>query len=97
MIGEWKNASTVEEVNANNMNNRISSRNIFGLAGSVIGDQALAMLQASEEKRVASGDVAAAKKILAKEKKTRDTTARRLRDPEKTRATRPFRAAPSKD
>jgi hypothetical protein len=34
VIGEWKKASTVEEVNANNMNNRILSRNIFGHAGS---------------------------------------------------------------
>ncbi len=56
------------------MNNRISSRNIFGHARSAIGDQLLAMLQASEEKRVA-GASAAAKKDQAKEKKARDTTA----------------------
>ena len=44
VIGEWKKATTIEEVNANNMNNRISSRNIFGHAGNATGDQALAML-----------------------------------------------------
>ncbi len=34
VIGEWRKASTVEEVNANNMNNRISSKNIYGHVGS---------------------------------------------------------------
>jgi hypothetical protein len=49
VIGGWKKASTVEEVKANNTNTRISSKNIFGHAGSATGDQALAMLKASEE------------------------------------------------
>jgi len=65
----------VEEVNANNMNNRISSKNIFGHAGSATRDQALAMLQVSEGKRMAAVDAAAAKKNQAKEKKARGTTA----------------------
>ena len=75
VIGEWKKASTVEEVNASNMSNRISSRDIFGHAGSATGDQALARLQTIEEKRVAAAVVAAAKKDQAKEKQARDTTA----------------------
>jgi hypothetical protein len=34
VIKEWKKATTVEEDNTNNINGRISSRNIFGMAGS---------------------------------------------------------------
>ena len=39
VIGEWKKASPVEEESPNNMNNRITSRNIFGLVGSPAGAQ----------------------------------------------------------
>ena len=38
VIGEWKKAHTVKEENPNNMNNRITSRNTFGLVGSAIGE-----------------------------------------------------------
>jgi len=44
LIGEWRKASTMEDVNAINMNNRITVRNIFGQVGCTIGDQTLAML-----------------------------------------------------
>ncbi len=44
LIGKWRKASTMEDVNAINMNNRITVRNIFGQVGGTIGDQALAML-----------------------------------------------------
>ncbi len=74
VIGEWKKASTVEEENPNNMNNRITSRNIFGLMGSATEEQALAMLKAKEDERVEAAD-AAAKKDQAKEKKAKGTTA----------------------
>jgi hypothetical protein len=75
VIGEWKKASTVEEENPNNMNNRITSRNIFGLVGSATGEQAMAMLKAKEDERVAADAAAAAKKDQAKDKRARDTTA----------------------
>ncbi len=38
VIGDWKKANTVEEENPNNTNNRITSRNTFGLVGSVTGE-----------------------------------------------------------
>ncbi len=74
VIGESLKASNAEEDNSNNMNNRITSRNIFGLVGSATGEQALAMLKSKEDERVAAAAAAAAKKDQAKEKKARDTT-----------------------
>jgi hypothetical protein len=75
VIGEWKKSSTVEEENQNNMNNRITSRNIFGLVGSATGEQAMAMIKAKEDERVAGAAAAAAKKDQAKDKRARDTSA----------------------
>ncbi len=62
VIGEWRKANTVEAVNTNAMNNRIRSRNIFGLIGSAIGEQALAILKTKEDKRVEVSVAAGAEK-----------------------------------
>jgi len=57
------------------MAKRISSRDIYGHAGSAIGDIALAMLKAKEDKRGAAAAATAATKDQAKDKRARDTTA----------------------
>jgi len=49
-LQEWSGsermkAITVGEDNLNNMNNIITKRNIFGLAGNATGEEALAMLK----------------------------------------------------
>jgi hypothetical protein len=72
-IGEWRKTSTVEEDNTNK-NNRITSRNIWGLEGSATGDEALEMLKTKEDKRVAAAAAVAAKKDQAKDKRAKDTT-----------------------
>ena len=65
--------------------------------GSATGEQALAMLKAKEDERMASKTLVAASKDQAKYKRAKDITALvitgRLRDLEDTRAARPFRAA----
>ena len=98
VIGDWKKASTEEEENPNNMNTIITSRHIFVIAGSATGEQALAMLKAQEDERVAAV-VAAAKIDLPREEGKRHYRPRhhRLRDFDKTRAARPFRAATPED
>jgi len=75
VIGEWMRTSTIEEDNETNMAKRISSRDIYGEAGSASGDTALAMLKAKEDKRVAVVVAAVAKKDQTKDKRARDTTA----------------------
>jgi hypothetical protein len=74
VIGEWMRTITTEEDNENNMAKRISSRDIYGEAGSATGDTALAMLKAKEDKRVALAAAAAAKKNTTKDKRAKDTT-----------------------
>ncbi len=75
VIGEWRKASTVEDANANNVNNRITIRNIFGLVGNGIGEQALTMFKAKEDERLAAVAADSAKKEQTREKKARDTIA----------------------
>ena len=75
VIKEWKKATTMDEDNNNNMNNRITSRNMYGMVGSCSGDEAIARLQAKENDRVAAVAAAAAKKDQAKDKRAKDTTA----------------------
>jgi predicted RNA-binding protein with PUA domain len=98
-IWEWRKAITVDEDNSNNVNYKITNR--FGLVSSATtGEQALAMLMTKEDERMAAIAAIAAKKDQAKDKRAKDITAprdHRLRDPDKPRATRPFRAAPPKD
>ena len=65
---------TTEEDNENNMAKRISSRDIYGEAGSATGDTTLAMLKAKEDKRVAAVVAAAAKKNTTKDKRAKDNT-----------------------
>ncbi len=57
-----------------NKNNKIASRNIWGLEGSATGDEPLAMLTTKEDKRVPPVDVAAVNKYQAKNKRAKDTT-----------------------
>ena len=66
--------STTEEDNETNMTKRISSRDMYGHAGSVTGDIALALLKAKEDKREEVVVAAAAKKSTAKDKRAKDTT-----------------------
>jgi hypothetical protein len=73
VIKEWKKAITVEEDNTDNINGRISSRNIFGMAGSATGPEALALLRSKENLRLEAAAAAAAKKNQAKDKRARDT------------------------
>ena len=75
MITEWKKAITVEEDNTDNINGRITSRSIFGMADNATGPEAVAMLRAKEDERLAAAIVAAAKKNQAKDKRSKDTTA----------------------
>jgi hypothetical protein len=73
VIGGWRKASTVEEDNTSK-NNIITNVNIFGLVGSPTGEQALAILKAKEDEKVAIVVADFAKKVQMKEKKIRDTT-----------------------
>jgi hypothetical protein len=75
VIKEWKKATTVEEDNTDNINGRISSRNIFGMAGSATGPEALALLRAKEDIRLEAAAAAAVKKNQAKDKRAKDTSA----------------------
>ena len=61
IIGEWKKTSTVEEDNTNK-HTKINGKNIFGQVGSATGEQALAMLKAKEDEKVATTTTSAAKK-----------------------------------
>ena len=66
---------TIEENNETNMAKRISSKDIYGHAGSATGDMTLAMLKAKEDKREEAVVAAAAKKGTPKDKRARDATA----------------------
>jgi hypothetical protein len=75
VIGEWREASTVEEDSPNNMNNTITSRNIFELVGNASGEQVLAMLKAKEDEWMASTSAIVAKQYEAKDKREKVITA----------------------
>jgi hypothetical protein len=74
IIGEMRKTSTVEE-GTSNKNNRIPSKIIFGVVGSVAREQVLAMLKTKEDEKVAASTAFDAKKDQTKENKAIDTTA----------------------
>jgi hypothetical protein len=74
-IKEWKQANTMEEDNTDNINGIITSRNIFGMAGSATRPGALAMLRAKEDDRLAAVATATIKENQAKDKIVKDTIA----------------------
>ena len=64
----------MKEDNSNTMNNKINKRSIFGLVDSVTREQALAMLKANEDKRMASSTDVVANKNQAEDKRANDVT-----------------------
>jgi hypothetical protein len=74
----WANMPMVVDEVATGRERRITCRNIFGLSGSVSGEEAMARLRAREEENKATDAFAAAKKEAAEAKKAKDTTTRVL-------------------
>ncbi len=66
--GELMKTITTEEDNDANMSKRISSRAIYGNAGSATGDEALAMLKDKDERKEATTAFDVATKDQAKDK-----------------------------
>jgi hypothetical protein len=58
-ISEWRKATVVEEPTQRE-NNRIPSKDVFGLPGSATGEHAMAILKAKEDARIAAATAAAA-------------------------------------
>ena len=61
LIAEWRKATIIEEA-APRESNRVSSNHIFGLSGSVTGEQGLAKLKARKDEKVAAAFVTVSKK-----------------------------------